>query len=268
MIPLRVAQVIGTTSGGTGSHVVMLAAGSQVRGLTVSVIGPAAAREQFSGTAVAYLPVDIGDRPRPVRDAAALWALRRRLRQAAPDVVHAHGLRAGAFAALALIPAAGPRPALLVTVHNAAPARPAAAAVYRVLELIVARRATAVRCASGDLAARMRSLGARDTGQAVVAAPEFAAPSDAAVRQARTELGAAGLPVLVAAGGWPSRKGSACCSMRRPRGSTATRCRCWRSPERGRWPANWPRRLRRAGWRWCSSAAAATSRRCSLPLTW
>ncbi len=42
MIPLRVAQVIGTTSGGTGSHVVMLAAGGQVQGLTVSVIGPAA----------------------------------------------------------------------------------------------------------------------------------------------------------------------------------------------------------------------------------
>ncbi len=207
MIPLRVAQVIGTTSGGTGSHVVMLAAGGQEQGLTVSVIGPAAARDQFAGTAVTYRPVDIGDRPRPVRDAAAVRALRRRLRQAAPDIVHAHGLRAGAFAALALTPTAGHRPALLVTVHNAAPARPAAAAAYRVLELIVARRATAVRCASGDLAARMRSLGARDTGQAVVAAPEFAAPSDAAVRKARGELGAVGQPLLMAAGRLAEQKG-------------------------------------------------------------
>lgn len=207
MIPLRVTQVIGTTSGGTGSHVVMLAAGGQGLGLTVSVIGPAAARRQFSGTGVNYLPVDIGDRPRPVRDAVAVLALRSRLRQAAPDVVHAHGLRAGAFAALALTRAAGHRPALLVTVHNAAPATPLAAAVYRVLELIVARRATAVRCASGDLAARMRSLGARDTGQALVAAPEFAPPSDAAVRRARGELGAAGRPVLLAAGRLAEQKG-------------------------------------------------------------
>ena len=268
MIPLRVAQVIGTTSGGTGSHVVMLAAGGQVQGLTVSVIGPAAAREQFSGTAVTYLPVDIGDRPRPVRDAAAVRALRRRLRQAAPDVVHAHGLRAGAFAALALTPAAGARPALLVTVHNAAPASPVAAAVYRVLELIVARRATAVRCASGDLAARMRSLGARDTGQAVVAAPEFATPSDAAVRQARAELGAAGQPVLVAAGRLAEQKGF---------GVLLDAAAAWQHRDpvpllaiagdgpagRGTGRAGHAR----AGWRWSSSAAAATSRRCSPPLT-
>ena len=207
MIPLRVTQVIGTTSGGTGSHVVMLAAGGQALGMTVSIIGPAAARRQFAGAAVTYLPVDIGDRPRPVRDAAAVLALRRRLRQAAPDVVHAHGLRAGAFAALAVTGAAGRRPALLVTVHNAAPASPVAAAVYRVLELIVARRATAVRCASGDLAARMRALGAADTGQAVVAAPEFAPPSDAAIRKARGGLGAAGRPVLLAAGRLAEQKG-------------------------------------------------------------
>ena len=176
MIPLRVTQVIGTTSGGTGRHVAMLAAGGQAQGLTVSVIGPAAARQQFCGAAVAYLPVDIGDRPRPVSDAAAVLALRRRLRQAAPDVVHAHGLRAGAFAALALTRAARAPPGPARDRAQRGAGRPgAAAAVYRVLELIVARRATAVRCASGDLAARMRSLGARDTGQAVVAAPEFAA---------------------------------------------------------------------------------------------
>ena len=207
MNPLRVTQVIGTTSGGTARHVAMLVAGGQAAGLAVNVIGPAAARQQFCGAPVSYLPVEIGDRPRPVSDVPAVIALRRRLRQAVPDVVHAHGMRAGAFAALALTRAPGQRPALLVTVHNAAPASPAAAAVYRVLELIVARRATAVRCASGDLAARMRSLGAQDTGLAVVAAPEFSPPPGEAVRKAREELGAAGRPVLLAAGRLAEQKG-------------------------------------------------------------
>ena len=52
----------------------------------------------------------------------------------------------------------------------------------------------------GDLTARMRSLGARDTGQAVIAAPEFELPSDEEVQKARGELAAAGRPVLLAAG--------------------------------------------------------------------
>jgi glycosyltransferase involved in cell wall biosynthesis len=207
VIPLRITQVIGTSSGGTGSHVAMLAAGGQALGLTVSVIGPAAARQQFTSVPVPYTPVEIGDRPRPVSDAAAVLALRRRLRQAVPDVVHAHGLRAGAFAALALTRPAGRRPALLVTVHNAPPAGPVAAAVYRLLELVVARRATAIRCASADLTARMRSLGARDTGQAVVAAPEFELPSEEEIQKARGELAAAGRPVLLAAGRLAEQKG-------------------------------------------------------------
>jgi glycosyltransferase involved in cell wall biosynthesis len=205
--PLRIVQVIGTTSGGTGSHVAMLAAGCLARGLTVSVIGPATARRQFDAIEPAFLVVGIGDRPRPAGDAAAIAALRRRLREAAPDVVHAHGLRAGAFAALALALVAGSRPALLVTVHNAPPAGRRSAAIYRVLELIVARRATAVLCASGDLAARMRSLGARDTWPAVVAAPEFVPPSDEAVSKALADIGAAGRPVLLAAGRLTEQKG-------------------------------------------------------------
>ncbi len=47
--------------------------------------------------------------------------LRRWLGQDAPAVLHAHGLRAGALAALALAGRPGRRTALVVTVHNAAP---------------------------------------------------------------------------------------------------------------------------------------------------
>jgi glycosyltransferase involved in cell wall biosynthesis len=207
MTALRVAQVIGTISGGTGSHVAMLATGCQDRGLAVSVTGPAEARPMFASAAVPFTVAGIGDRPHPVRDAAAIMTLRRQLRLAAPDVVHAHGLRAGAFAALALARMAGPGPALLVTVHNAAPAGPRSAAVYRVLELIVARRATKVLCASGDLTARMHRLGARDTGQAVVAAPHAEPPSDQEVSKARADIGAGQRPVLLTVGRLAAQKG-------------------------------------------------------------
>ena len=66
----RVAYVIGTTTGGTGRHAAMLAEGCTARRLTVSVFGPAATRSLFP--AVAFTPVDIADRPRPARDAAAV----------------------------------------------------------------------------------------------------------------------------------------------------------------------------------------------------
>src|SRR5215831_452173 len=47
--PLRIAYVLGTTAGGTGPHVAMLAQGCAARGMVVRVFGPA-------GTAHRYLP--------------------------------------------------------------------------------------------------------------------------------------------------------------------------------------------------------------------
>ena len=156
--------------------------------------------------------MEIADRPRPSRDLAAIRRLRTLLASSRPDVVHAHGLRAGALAALAVGGAAGravlaapvrpsgcpprqARPALLVTVHNAPPAGGPAAAVYQVLERLVARRADAVLCVSGDLEARMRRLGARGVARALVPAP----PSPAGVSAEtpaglRAELGLASDP--------------------------------------------------------------------------
>ena len=181
MSGLRVAYVLGTSSGGTGAHVAMLAAGCAVRGVTVTVYGPAAAGERFfaatpgepagrgavrtggrlaqgagagredgasSGPeasegqegAVTFLPVELASRVRPARDAAAVLRLRRLLRRAEPGVVHAHGLRAGGLAALALLGTPGPRPALLVTVHNAPPAGLISGLTYGLLERLTARR--------------------------------------------------------------------------------------------------------------------------------
>ncbi len=206
MTPSRIAYVMGTTAGGTGRHAAMLAGGSTARGLTVSVFGPEAARSLFP--AVAFTAVDIADRPRPARDTAAVLRLRRLLARYAPDVVHAHGLRAGAVTALALARAPRrQRPAMLVTVHNAAPAGAMPGAVYTALERLTAQRADAVLCVSADLADRMRRVGARDVALAVVPAPPADAPSAEAVGLARAGLGAAGRPIVLAVGRLAPQKG-------------------------------------------------------------
>ena len=69
------------------------------------------------------------------------------------------------------------RPALIVTVHNAPAAGGVTGAIYRVLELIVARRADSVLCVSADLEQRMHAAGARRVGHAPV--PAYPVPSPA-----------------------------------------------------------------------------------------
>jgi glycosyltransferase involved in cell wall biosynthesis len=170
---VNLAFVLGSSTGGIGRHVRMLAAGCAARGLPVQVLGPARTDRDFAfGAAARFTPVDIASRPRPLRDLRAIVRLRRLLRAAGTDVVHAHGLRAGALAAMALASSRGPRPALVVTVHNSPPpAGGVTPAVYHVLELVVARRADSVLCVSADLEQRMRAAGARRVGHAVVPAP-------------------------------------------------------------------------------------------------
>ncbi len=103
---LRLAFLVGTIGGGTARHVAALAGGCQRAGADVTVFGPEQARPAFD-PALPFVPVRIGGRPRPATDAGAILALRREVRRLRPDVVHAHGVRAGAFAAMA-IPARAP----------------------------------------------------------------------------------------------------------------------------------------------------------------
>jgi glycosyltransferase involved in cell wall biosynthesis len=223
---LRVAFVLGSASGGTASHVFALADGCRAAGVAVSVFGPAETLARLPRGTDA-LAVPIGDRPRPGRDAAALVRLRTGLAARRPDVVHAHGVRAGAFAALAVatlpartlpgatlpartLPGATlrtrGRPALAVTVHNAPPAGGTARIVYGLLERICARRADIVLCASPDLLTRMRARGAR-ARQFDVPAPLRSAPTAADVAAAKTDMGAGGRPVVLAVGRLAPQKG-------------------------------------------------------------
>lgn len=189
----RVGFVVGTTAGGTGRHVAMLAKACAEAGALAGVFGPEESRSVLEPAQVGFEPVAFADRPAPASDLAAVRRLRRRLADARANVVHAHGLRAGALAALAVRPAAA-QAALVVTVHNAPPAGAALAAIYGVLERIVARRADVVLCVSSDLETRMRRLGARRVARAVVPAP---APAGGP-RQA--ELDASGRPVVLGVG--------------------------------------------------------------------
>ena len=148
--------VLATSAGGVGAHVRSLAGGLAELGAQVEVAGPAATQQVFGFPS--YAVVDIGSTPHPLRDGRAHLALRRLAARA--DVVHAHGLRAGALA-----PAGRP---LVVTWHNA---QLSGSRLGAVLERHVARRATVTLAASDDLVARARACGAPDVRLAPVAAP-------------------------------------------------------------------------------------------------
>jgi glycosyltransferase involved in cell wall biosynthesis len=233
---VRVAFVLGTTAGGTGRHVQMLAAGCAARGVPSVVFGPAETERDFAfgaapggaadagapgagvagGAGVAFEAVEFGDRPHVVRDGRAVLRLRELIGRSGADVVHAHGLRAGALAAIALsFGGPGPNRPLAVTVHNAPPSAGVNGAIYRALELVVAHGAAAVLCVSADLGARMARAGAGDVGRALVPAPPRGAggvPPEA-VEAARADLRIGGMggegsrPLIFAAGRLAPQKG-------------------------------------------------------------
>ncbi|MGA5761207.1 glycosyltransferase family 4 protein [Nonomuraea bangladeshensis] len=226
-VGVRVAFVLGTTSGGTGRHVRMLAEGLTRRGHQVLVAGPRSVEEQFAygETGARFVEVAVADRPRPVADVRAVLALRRVTRDA--DVVHAHGLRAGALAALGTwgrrgspvaagtsrqrrslvaLGASGRRRSLVVTLHNALTAGGLVGFVYGVLERIVARRADRVLVVSPDLGERMTRLGARDVRAALVPAPPLR-PAKRTPREVADELGAGERPILLTVARLAQQKG-------------------------------------------------------------
>jgi glycosyltransferase involved in cell wall biosynthesis len=220
---MKVAFVLGTSTGGTARHVRMLAAGCAARGVSTEVFGPVRTDEDFGFGSIAgvdFTPVDIADRPRVRHDLRAIRRLGRLTAAWRPDVVHAHGLRAGALSAIALVfvrpTVYQPRPALVVTVHNAPPAGGVTGAVYRVLERIVARSAGSVLCVSADLEERMRAAGARRVGRALV--PAFASTAGVSAEGPAAEGPAAlsrpgdpapGRPLVLAAGRLAAQKGFA-----------------------------------------------------------
>ncbi|WP_214107341.1 glycosyltransferase [Acrocarpospora catenulata] len=189
---MNIVLVLGTSAGGVGRHVRGLAAGLTAEGHRVVVAGPpqTEAAFNFTGAGARFAAVPVSDRPHPVNDLRTVLALRRIAGSA--DVVHAHGLRAGALAALGRS-----RARLVVTLHNALTAGGFVGAVYRGLEPVVARGADRILVVSPDLGARMRALGARQVAAAVVPAPPLGA-SGRSLDEIRAEFGDRPLVLTVA----------------------------------------------------------------------
>lgn len=193
--PLRTVQVLGGAGAGSCAHVRSLATGLAARGVRVTVCAPVAAEGEydFTGAGAQFTP-------------DAVSALRAAC--AGADVVHAHGLRAGMRAALALR-GGGRRVPLVVTWHGGAP-EPAGALgrLSRLLERRVARAAAVVLGASSDQVDLARRRGARD---ARLAAPAVAlAPAGEPAAEAgktRAELGAVERPLVIAVGSLVARRG-------------------------------------------------------------
>ncbi len=107
---LNLLLVSGPASGGIRTHLEALVTGLPERGCRVRYAGPESVRLPHG---VERQPFEIGDRPRPLHDFAALHSLRGIIAGVRPDVVHAHGLKAGLLAALGVH-----RRPFLITFHN------------------------------------------------------------------------------------------------------------------------------------------------------
>ncbi|MEU4564766.1 glycosyltransferase family 4 protein [Actinoplanes sp. NPDC023936] len=175
-----VVLVLASSTGGIGQHVASLARGLAEGGCRVLVCGPAAtdAHFGFSASGVDFAPVEIPADPGP-QDSGAIRQLRKAIAGRDPEVIHAHGLRAGFVVSLARtgLP-------VVVTWHNAVLARGLKGQAGALLERIVARNATLTLGASEDLVQRAVVLGAKNARLGPVASPRLAAPkrTRAAVR--------------------------------------------------------------------------------------
>lgn len=190
---LSVLLVAAHSAGGIGRHVRTLVERLPARGVDVTVCAPAAT--------LAFLGLSNGS-PQAIDTAVgatgpvARRSARRALRRAAKgaDVVHAHGLRAGAdcVALAASVP-------LVVTWHNA----PLGGRLWRLqhgaLARYVARSTDLTLAASSDLAAAARSAGARRVREVFVAAPALPPPRRTA-GEVRAELGVGERPLVLAVG--------------------------------------------------------------------
>jgi glycosyltransferase involved in cell wall biosynthesis len=184
-VRLRLALVLGTSTGGIGAHVHDLAAGLVTRGHQVTVAGPEQTEEHFGFSRVGayFSPVPISASVSPGRDLSAVRTLRAAL--AGTEVVHAHGVRAGALTGLALTRRDTPS---VVTLHNAMLASGIRSKLLTGLEKLAVLRADVVLGASEDLVERARTLGARDARLGPVPAPPLP-PATRDRAQVRAELG-------------------------------------------------------------------------------
>jgi len=181
---------MGPSTGGIGRHVTALADFLLAEGHQVTTCGPAETLRRFAP---------------PGRWVEGLTLRRFRSACAGADVVHAHGIRAGALTGLAL-DAALPgtrRPPLVVTWHNLVGT---GGRVGTVAQRYLARRATVSLCVSPDLVEHVGSCGGQPRLAPIGAARRQ--PSGRPLPEVRAELGVSpGQQLVLAVGRLHQQKG-------------------------------------------------------------
>ncbi len=182
--------VLGPSTGGIGQHIRSLASRLTAAGCVVRVAGPVATQERFGfGDHAEFVPLEL-----------PAWSAVRQGRRVLvdADVLHAHGHTAGVIAAAATF-AHQDAPALVVTWHNAVLSSGFRRTALELAQRWVARRTRVLLGASADLVDEARRLGARDARFVPVAAPVLA-PANRGRAEARTALGLAERPMVLAIG--------------------------------------------------------------------
>lgn len=169
----RVLELSAQAAGGVRAHIRQVSQLLAKDGHQVLLAGPSnvisPAPGAVGGACLRTYQIDIGARP----SGADLKALRQLKQLAASvEVIHAHGLRAGALAVLAAkrLPAAK-RPRVVVTLHNLPVGSAPTRLVGKALHLVVVKGADYVLTVSPDLLEKAKQLGLEAGEIAVVPAP-------------------------------------------------------------------------------------------------
>ena len=169
----RILELSAQAAGGVRAHIRQVSQLLAKDGHQVLLAGPSnvisPAPGAVGGACLRTYQIDIGARP----SGADLKALRQLKQLAATvEVIHAHGLRAGALAVLAAkrLPAAK-RPRVVVTLHNLPVGSAPTRLVGKALHLVVVKGADYVLTVSPDLLEKAKQLGLKAGEIAVVPAP-------------------------------------------------------------------------------------------------
>lgn len=187
----RVLELSAQAAGGVRAHIRQVSQLLAKDGHQVLLAGPSnvisPAPGVVGGACLRTYQIDIGARP----SGADLKALRQLKQLAATvEVIHAHGLRAGALAVLAAkrLPAAK-RPRVVVTLHNLPVGSAPTRLVGQALHLVVVKGADYVLTVSPDLLEKAKQLGLKAGEIAVVPAPARGCVDCAGTASSETDFG-------------------------------------------------------------------------------
>ena len=187
----RVLELSAQAAGGVRAHIRQVSQLLAKDGHQVLLAAPSnvifPAPDAVSGACLRTYQIDIGARP----SGADLKALRQLKQLAATvEVIHAHGLRAGALAVLAAKRlSAAKRPRVVVTLHNLPVGSAPTRLVGKALHLVVVKGADYVLTVSPDLLKKAKQLGLKAGEIAVVPAPARSLSDCAGTASSETDFG-------------------------------------------------------------------------------